>query len=892
LAAVTLVANNANSLVSLEIGHSAADRSAGKPLARRRPMERGWARAWPHVVFVVLSCGLGVTLGMKAEALDPHRVPSQYVVKKWGVNSLQSNTVSALLQTRDHYLWLGTSAGLIRYDGARFVIFSRENTPGFGDGGVSRLAEGADGTLYIGLISGSVLRYKDGIFTRLPFEKGTGYVSSLLVTRGGTVWAAAFSGLLLSSWRPGDASAYRPPSAPPAPHALAEDPAGGIWIGTRDRGLMRYANGKFETFNVTSEMIQALRLDHSGALWIGTRHGLVRMRGSAVARFTQKDGLAHDNVTDVLEDRQGNVWVATSGGVSRLTDGRWTRLAASVDGLSDDDVRSLLEDHEGNIWIGTANGLTALSDGAFVTYGRPEGLSRPAVTSVAGGANGRVWIGTASGRLICMQGDTSTAIDLPTGGGLESVLAIREMKDGSVWIALDNARILRLRNGAISDQTPILSGPEQQTWKVRGFFEDETGPLLLTVGAGIARLRDRHLVPLYPDIPRVYYPHIVHRDAAGVLWMGEKSGLMRFKDGKWRVFTDKDGLPHARVRWIHEDPEGGLWLATIGGLAFIKDEEVHAVTDKQGLPENFLRFVTDDGQGHLWIASTGHLMRLSKDELRELFAGKRATLTPRRFDTFDGLRTTEMTLSSNPGFRAADGRLWFATAQGASVVDPARPYVNTAPPAVHVEEVSVDSRTFDGRSAVDAPPGRGDLVIRYTGLSFMAPEKVTFRYKLDGYDSDWIDAGTRRLAIYTNLPPGQYRFRVAATNNDGVHSAAEGQLGVYLAPHFYQTAAFRGGVAIAVLLGLGGFYRRRVGALKERERELAVRVDEGLVQIKVLRGLLPTCASCKKIRDESGSWSHMESYIRDHSEANFSHSVCPECEATLYPDYHRARAGA
>ena len=174
----------------------------------------------------------------------------------------------------------------------------------------------------------------------------------------------------------------------------------------------------------------------------------------------------------------------------------------------------------------------------------------------------------------------------------------------------------------------------------------------------------------------------------------------------------------------------------------------------------------------------------------------------------------------------------------------------------------------------------------------MAPEKVQFRYRLEGYDDDWVQAGNRRAAFYTNLPPGRYRFRVAATNNDGVGSEKEAQLFVYLAPHFHQTGWFRGGSAVALLLALWGAYRRRVGILKARQRELAVRVDEGLAEIKVLKGMLPTCASCHRIRDENGAWSNMESYIREHSEANFSHGVCPECTARLYPDYHRARAGA
>ena len=662
------------------------------------------------VAFVLASFPI---VAAPAWALDPGRAPSQYVIKKWGVTSLQSNTVHALLQTRDRYLWLGTSAGLMRYDGARFVTFNRENTPGFGDGGVSRLAEGPDGALFVGLMSGTVLRYKGGAFTPVPFAAATGYVSSLLATRDGTIWAGVFSGFALAGWREGQADLSRPSSDLTAAHALAEDKNGGMWIGTRNRGVALVVGGKLaERLAVTSEMVQALHFDRAGRLWIGTRHGLLRMDGKTVtAQFTHEDGLSNDNVTAVLEDRQGNLWVGTGGGgLNRFTNGRWSRLAATVDGLSDDDVRSLLEDHEGNVWVGTANGLTALSDGAFVTYGRPEGLGRPSVMSVAGGAEGRVWAGNASGQLMRLQGTSTTYFDLPTGGGIEAVLALYEARDGSLWIALDNGRILRFANGAFSDQSPRTSSEERMP-RVDGFFEDDEGLVVLATAIGPARLQNRHLAPWRDDMPRFTYPHVACRDRDGTLWIGDKTGLLRFRDGKWTTFTEKEGLPNRRVRWIAEDDDGGIWLATIEGLAYLKGDTIHTVTAAQGLPESYLRLVLDDGRGHLWVASTGHLFRLAKAELRDLFAGKRTTISIRRFDTFDGLRTTEMLLSNNPGFRSSSGRLWFATAQGASMVDPAAASTNTVPPAVRVEEVKVDDREIDGQAPIDAPPGRGDLTI-------------------------------------------------------------------------------------------------------------------------------------------------------------------------------------
>ena len=651
-------------------------------------------------------------------ALDPHRASSQYVVTRWGADDLPSNTVHALLQTRDGYLWLGTSAGLARFDGARLVLFNGRNTPGFGDGGVTSLSEAHDGALYAGTTAGLVLRFKDGAATRLNVPSAGGAIHALVATRDGSLWMAMY-GRPLHRWTDGRAVTLSSQLGAIGPLALAEDAKGGLWVGTRRDGLSHVQDGQVTQHAALRDSFQALHFDRQGTLWAGTPHGLARLRGGVVERlYTRRDGLSHDNVTALLEDRDGNLWVGTAGGgLHRFREGRFDRLTTH-EGLSDDDVRALLEDAEGNLWAGTADGLNRISDGRFVSYGRLEGLRDPSVRSVARGSGGSVWIGTTSDGVSHLRDGRITHVPLPAGVGPEAVLVLYESRDGSLWIGLDNGGLFRVKDGAVTEHTPVGARPST---KVPVIFEDEQGMVFWVTGLGLARLQGRTLVPFATDLG-LGYPHGAHRDSEGRLWLYGSRGLARIDEEGRKVFSPREGLPHERVRFVSDDSEGGLWAATIGGLAYVKDDVVRSVTASQGLPETYLRLVLDDGHGHLWIASMGHLFRLDKREVDDLFAGRAEGVFPVAFDTSDGLRTTETLLSNSPGFRDEDGRLWFATAKGVSVVDPAHVSVDEAGAAGADRALTVDGGP--GRPGGEFPPGRGEVTIEYTALRFAAAKQA------------------------------------------------------------------------------------------------------------------------------------------------------------------------
>ncbi len=813
---------------------------------------------------VLTAVAVGLTLGAShAHALDPRRAPSQYVLAKWDLNAgLPSNGINALIQTRDHYLWLGTSGGLARFDGARFEVFNARNTPAFGDSVVSGLTEAADGALGVGTAS-AILRYQGGVFTPLRIPTGTGVVSSLLGARDGSLWVAML-GLPVHVWKDGRASSTLRQLRAMGPQAMVEDPQGAIWIGTRRDGLVRFEGGAYTSLGIVSDAVQALRFDHTGALWIGTPHGLYRWLSGHLTRFTKRDGLASDDVSSLLEDRDGNLWVGTiGGGLCRFQGGRWSALRARQ-GLADDQVRCLMEDHEGNLWVGTADGLNRLSDGLFTTYGTTEGLPDDGVAAVAGAADGSVWIGTASAGVARLRDGEVWPSALPRGAGSDKILAVHEDRDGGVWLASDNGRLFRIRGGVLSEQTP--AGAPAAT-KVSAITEDEGGPLFYHTGFGLVRIQGRRATVVNAEVRKLTYVHALLWGSEGSLWLCSARGLARLKGREVQVYTTREGLPHNRVRSASVDGDGGLWLATLGGLAHFRDGAIRTLTTRQGLPENHLRSVLDDGQGSLWLTSAGLVFRIGKREALEVLAGRRPQMTPMVFDTADGLRTTESLLGSGPSCRDRQGRLWFATAKGVSVVDAKRfPAAAVPAPRVLFEGLTVDGRSR--QSVVDSgeleyPAGRGEVTVQYTALSYRVPARLRFRHRLDGLDSEWVEAGRQRSAYYSNLPPGHYRFQVKSSDSDGVFGDPVSTLAFAIRPPFHRRPLFYVACA-AALIGLAlGAHRLHLGQVRSRflaileertriARELHDTLAQGIagvgLQIEAAEASLPSATGTTRVR--------------------------------------------
>jgi signal transduction histidine kinase/streptogramin lyase len=764
-------------------------------------------RAAPGAVVFVLSAAAAL-------ALDPERAPSQYVVTRWGAASLGSNTVHAVLQTRDGYLWLGTGAGLVRHDGTRFVAYDAGNTPALGDGGVSSLAEGADGTLYVGTTGGLVLQHQAGTFTPLPFHDRAGPVRALRETRDGALWVAQF-GRPLARWRRAEAAPFLfvADVTTVGTNTVAEDAAGRLWVGSAD-GLSRLEGAGFRADGTTNDTVQALCADPDGSLWIGTRHGLLHLRSGGIDRFTARHGLPDDNVSSLLRDSDGNLWIGTAAGLSRYARGRFASLTADH-GLPDHDVRALVEDRDGNVWVGTADGLACLSNGRFVTFGRLEGLRDPVVTAIIEARGGGAWIGTAVAGVVRLHaGGALETFPLPVGLGSDAVVTMLESRNGTLWIGAANGRVFTLQGGRIRERTPVLDPHERQ--RVAVLFEDEEGIGALAMRLGMGRLRGDTFVPRSPGGPALAFPHAIHRDRRGTVWIASSAGLARVEADGYTLYSTAEGLPNPRVRWISEDDDGTLWLATGGGLAHFENGRFRHIGVEQGLPESFLRVVLDDGLGHLWIGGPGSLFRLDKRQVRRVLEKESTHVVPMRFDTSDGLRTTEGALSNGPAFRAADGRLWFATTKGVSVVDPRDVVADRPAPSVTIESISVDRHPGDPHASREYPPGRGEITIEYAAISFVAAHKTRFRHRLDGLDPDWVDAGTRRFAHYGTLSPGRYRFQVMASSPDGRWSGEPATLELAIRPPFTRSPLFYLLCIAAGALAIAAGYRLRVGQMRAR----------------------------------------------------------------------------
>lgn len=832
-----------------------------------------------------------------ARALDPARALNQYSRQAWrSSEGLPQNTVSAILQTRDGYLWLATYEGVARFDGVRFTVFDRSNTDAMTQNHVSALLEARDGTLWVGTYGGGLLRYKDRRFEAYAAPDGAAddQVTALAEDGEGSIWVGTTGGVFLL--RDGRTARYTSREGLPDEQvlSLAASKDGGVWVGTT-AGVARLGRGAIAQHEpergLPSTAITSVLEEADGALWLGTAEGLFRLQRGSVERYGRAQGLADTFVRSLYRDREGTVWVGTSGGLHRWHDGRFDVMTAR-EGLSRGAVVSLYEDREGSLWVGTdGGGLNRLRDGKVFTLTSADGLSTDAVYTIAGERAGGLWIGGASPDLVHFAGGALSPY--PSAGLLagSTVLALFEDSRGRLWIGTDRGLYVSEHHR----MRPFGERQELAESGVRAIAEDRQGAIWIgTESSGLRRYADGRLTVFgAPQGLRSSEIRAIHVDRKGTLWVATYGGLSRLEGPRFVTYTPALAPSSAFMRSIHEDAtRDTLWVGTYGGgLHRFRDNRFATITSRQGLASDVVYQVLEDDRGRLWMSSNKGIFHVPKAELEAVADGRSATVHSTLYGEKDGMRSRECNGGSPAGWKTSDGRLWFPTFEGVVVVDPSRIVSNDQPPPIVLEEAIVDDRSLDLGSPIRIAPGNHRLEFRYTGLSLAAPQAVRFSYRLVGADAKWVDAGSRRSAFFTNLPPGRYKLEVNAANEDGVWNPTPASLDFRLAPHFYQTPWFFGGCALAAgLMGLGA-HRWRTRALRLRERQLAERVEEALARVKTLSGLLPICAACKKIRDDQGYWSQIETYVSEHSAAEFTHSLCPECVRRLYPEQSESVLG-
>src|SRR5581483_1087263 len=784
-------------------------------------------------------------------ALDPSLAITQYVHDTWDSSSgLPQNSALSITQSPDGYLWFGTQSGLVRFDGVRFTVFDKRAIPGLRSSEVMAVLSAADGSIWFGLHGGGLGRYKHGRFSLYTSRDGLPSDSILCLYQDetGTLWIGT-DGRGLVAFRKNRFRTYTKQQglADDAVFAITGDHKGNLWVGTH-AGLSRMTGEKISAVRLdrtASIDIRAVLADHTGSLWMGTNGGgLIRMGPDGMRRFTTADGLSANAIVSAFEDHAGTIWLGTStSGLNRYANGRFTAFT-SKDGLLGEGVQSIFEDQEGNLWVGTIiGGLNRFSNGIVQTISKQESLSNDTVLPVIEDDSGNIWEGTADGLNRIRNGKVER-FTVKQGLSDSFIFSLAPDRPGSIWIGTRHG-LNHLVDGHITRFGKKQGLPNE--W-IQCMLRAKDGSLWIGTRSGLTHfdgkqfttytvrqgLSNNNVVSLYEDSERTF-------------WIGTGGGgLNRLKAGRFTAFTANSGLPNDVVWSITEDGSGAIWLGTNGaGLVRFHGGRFTSYSSGNGLPDDTIYRVVDDRNGSLWLSSNKGIIRIAKADLDAFAEHRIPAIHPTLLGKQDGMKSAECDGGFQPaGWRARDGRLYFPTIKGVAIIDPARSNMLARLLPVVIETVRAGDREYSADRAITIPPGPGTLEVHFTALNLSDPERTQFRYMLEGFDHDWTLAGTRRVAYYTNIPPGSYRFRVSASRQNQSWTDQEATLGIVLQPHIYQTIPFYLFVA-ALFVGLCvGGHQWRLRHLRAQEQRLRALVDEQT------RALVVSERNLRRSRDE------------------------------------------
>ena len=747
-------------------------------------------------------------VALRAQSPQP-----QYIARVWRTEEgLPQNSVNAILQDHNGYLWIGTFGGLARFDGERFTPFTTADTRGLGSARIMHVAESRSGDLWIGTVDGGLTRLRDGVAVTYTQRDGlpSDFVSSVREDREGTVWINTSRGV--ARFVGSKLEVYPTHRGRPVFEFLRQERNGGAMWFRSDSEVMRIAADGSVASLKAGRGAWRVREAPDGSVWIAVAedYRLVRYyRGAFRNVDLPPPGrkINHDDpLLTIGDDVSGNVLVIVPAGLIRISSAASPIAPIPLPWPSDDavKVRRLWADREGNLWVGTlASGLIRFRLAPLTAYGSREGLADVGFNAVLRDRAGVTWLG--GDRLY--RSDQHGFHLVP---GAKLLRAIAQTRNGDLWFG-GYGGLHRWRSG-------LMTTVAIDATVVRAIYEDRSGSLW--VGAlkedrpgGLYRLREGK----WEQIPDITDVRAILEDSGGALWVGGLQGLWHVRDGKTRLYNHEQGLANDAVYDVVRDSSGSLWVATYGGgLNRFRDGHFKAITSRDGLPNNMLLRLHEH-RGDLWVSSNQDIFRLELKQLNDFLDGRVSGILPVTYGIAEGMRSSECNQGSPSIFEAPDGRLWFATLRGVVAVDPTAGV--RAPPPVVLEESRADTLTLAPNGMTSVPPGHNTLEFRFTALSFAAPEKVRFKYRLDPFDKSWVDAGTRRTAHYTNMAPGDYSFRVIAANSNGVWNETGVVTHFALRPHFYQTAWFRVLGAVALVMLLWSAHRVRLRNLAEQERK-------------------------------------------------------------------------
>lgn len=807
-------------------------------LSLKRSLVFAWRRWRPSSVVVLLVLAGVFLLLWPARPVSAQLVGppvSGYVHHIWTTqHGLPQNQIRAILEARDGYLWIGTGSGLVRFDGVEFTVFDVTTTPELPANWISALYEDRDGALWIGTDAGLVV-YLDRAFARPQFDIDTGdnYVHAIEQDASGRLWVAIGGQVLC---RTGDQWTKLSLGDAHATGLLVDRDA--LWIGTTT-GLVEWRGRIVRTITTRDGLpephgwIEPLYTEESGPVWVHTGGGVVLVDRDSGNAVRAPEPFGQGTAVDMLKDRSGRVWI---GGLGALFEYAQTGklIESPVADQVNGQITSLLEDRQGHLWFGVSGGrggLHRLTPQRVRVLTREHGLPCENVTSITQAADGTVWAGIfcpKGGGLAAVKGEQITRHHLPQGKP-GSLLADA---DGSLWVGTFHGELFHVVDDRITSFTSGNSGLTGEY--VVALHRDHSGALWVGTDRGLHRYHDGRWTRFRTTDGLVHNDvRFITSDRQGALWIGTRGGVSRYRGGRFANWTTADGLPRGAVRAIHIDRENIVWVGTYGGgLCRLTQGQVTRFGTFGGLLDNGVHRILEDDEGNLWMSGDRGIRRVSRRELNDFADGKLKRLSVSIYDEQDGMKNAETNGMAQPaGWRMRDGSLWFPTQGGIARIHPAAAAHSASPPPVIIQEVLVNETAYDPRQEIVIPPGPTELEIHYTAPAFSRPEHIQFRYRLEGHDTEWVAAGTRRIAHYANLTPGSYRFQVVARNSAGVWSETGATAALVLQPHFYQRPAFY--AVMLLLVAVAGYltFRLRVVRLRQRARRLETVVSERTAEL-------------------------------------------------------------
>ena len=775
-------------------------------------------------------------------ALDPRKALTQYIHDVWTTrDGLPQDAVNAIVQDGVGYIWFGTQEGLVRFDGVGFTIFDSRNTDALGGNFIHGLLADRRGNLWIGASSG-LLRYRSDKFDFFGKENGlwsNSDVKNFSEDAAGNLWLgystgnekASSNGLGKFKDEQGQIFTTKDGLSANPVKATFPDQNGNLWIATAN-GLNLLQDGNFLHYTtadgLADNFVRTVYGDRAGNIWVGTANGLSRFKDGKFTPFTTKHGLSNNNIRTLLEDRDGILWIGTDSGLNRMVAGK-IEYIKGIEGLENDEIFSLLEDKEGSLWIGThTNGLHRLRDGKFTVFGPPEGLLGASVGAIFEAQDGRILIGTNPGGLsVLHDGHVATYSIAHDFHSLSNKIRMIAQAQAGAFLIGTRDGLNRFHDGRY---VANIVGAALTNVTVYSFYEARDRSLWIGTDVGLKHLVSGKIVPKAQfEVFRTKSVASILEDRSGRVWIG-RFGATGYFQGETFTAYPSEPLRNANVQAIYEDEDSVLWFATWGqGLLRLKGDKLTAYTNKDGLFDNTQWAVLDDGAGNLWMSSNRGIFRVSKQELDDFAEGRIKVFHSIVYGAEDGMRKSETNSGFPSAIRARDGRLWFSTTAGAVVIDPKNINTNSLPPPIVIETVLVDEQMIAPNVPLVIPSSVKNLEFRYAGLSFIQPTRMKYKYKLEGYDTHWIEAETRRSAFYTNLPPGDYEFKVIAANSDGVWNEQGARFTFRATAPFWQKWWFVS-LSLLVIAGVAfRLYHWRVSTL-EREKLAQRRYAHRLIE--------------------------------------------------------------